>query len=622
MWHDIEAKVDLLNFSLVADVAAQLIRDSNGEPLTIGVSGGWGVGKSSLVKMVGATLQRDQDAGKRYIFLDFNAWLYQGVDDARQALLQSVSDKLLEVANERKTFVDRAIAFRKRIKWLKLARMAAPGITGLAVGATIGGPLGAVLGAIGGLVKGAGDASAAERVEAVKEAYAKLSPEFASLIQEQADDSLPQEIAGLRNAFAQLLADLDVTLVVLVDDLDRCLPATAIATLEAMRLLLHVPRTAFIIAADEQMIRGAVRVHFGDLEITDDLVTSYFDKLIQVPLRVPRLGVSETKAYLILLLSDLANRQKRLSDRAFAEAQAYVLAALRQAWSSGLNADSLKAAFGQEADKMRTEIDMAEQLAPLLVTAEQISGNPRLIKRFLNNLMIRQQVARAQGMVMGLEELVKHQLFERCASAPAFDFYAKAIGVAEDGRPGFLAVLEDAASRGEPYVPPNTSWTGPFYEQWVRLNPRLGTVDLRPLLYLSRDRSLALASYDELSPDARRVFEAALKTTQVMENLVGLVKALGDAEAERVLTRLIRKAKTEQWSAASVMRCFHCTKAFPSLGPQLASALSEIPAPHRPTAAAPLLIDEPWAAALVAEWGKDSASPPQLRNLITQKAGK
>ena len=55
MWHDIEAKIDLLNFNLVAEAAAQLVRDSEGQPLTIGISGGWGVGKSSLVKMIGAT---------------------------------------------------------------------------------------------------------------------------------------------------------------------------------------------------------------------------------------------------------------------------------------------------------------------------------------------------------------------------------------------------------------------------------------------------------------------------------------------------------------------------------------------------------------------------------------
>ncbi len=52
-------------------------------------------------------------------------------------------------------------------------------------------------------------------------------------------------------------ADIE-RLIVLVDDLDRCLPETAIETLEAIRLFVMLPRTAFVIGADEAMIRYAV----------------------------------------------------------------------------------------------------------------------------------------------------------------------------------------------------------------------------------------------------------------------------------------------------------------------------------------------------------------------------
>jgi predicted KAP-like P-loop ATPase len=75
-----------------------------------------------------------------------------------------------------------------------------------------------------------------------------------------------------------------------VDDLDRCLPQTAISTLESIRLLLFLKRSAFVVAADNEFIRGAVRVHFAGTGISDEVATNYFDKLIQVPLHVPRLG--------------------------------------------------------------------------------------------------------------------------------------------------------------------------------------------------------------------------------------------------------------------------------------------------------------------------------------------
>ena len=97
-------------------------------------------------------------AGKQYVFLEFNAWLYQGFDDARQALLQAVSDKLIAIARERETFLDKALAFRKRIRWLKIGRIAAPAVAGMAVGTAFG-PFGTLLGAVSGLLKGASDSA-------------------------------------------------------------------------------------------------------------------------------------------------------------------------------------------------------------------------------------------------------------------------------------------------------------------------------------------------------------------------------------------------------------------------------------------------------------------------------
>ncbi len=92
MWNDVEAQIDLLNFSHGAKAAAQLAQDAGGEPLTIGVSGNWGAGKSSLVKMIGAKLKASA-CDEKYIFLECNAWLCQGHDDARQALLDAVAQQ-------------------------------------------------------------------------------------------------------------------------------------------------------------------------------------------------------------------------------------------------------------------------------------------------------------------------------------------------------------------------------------------------------------------------------------------------------------------------------------------------------------------------------------------------
>ena len=88
-----------MNFGVVADACAKLLQQANGQPISIGVSGGWGVGKSSLVRMVASRLNVDADPDKNtYVVVTFNPWLYQDFEGARSALLQMVGDEVLRRA--------------------------------------------------------------------------------------------------------------------------------------------------------------------------------------------------------------------------------------------------------------------------------------------------------------------------------------------------------------------------------------------------------------------------------------------------------------------------------------------------------------------------------------------
>jgi len=617
MWHDVETTNDLLNFTVVAQTAAQLVRESAGQPLSIGVSGSWGTGKSSLIKMIGAELKEADGDDGRYVFLEFNAWLYQGYDDARMALLQSVADKLLAEAEKRKTHVDKAVEFVKRVNWLRVGKLLAPAASGALMGGALGGPVGAVIGAVGGLAK-AGSTPTPEDIKKVQDAYSELRPELTNLLKEKEAKSLPQEIQELRDRFEDLLASLEVTLVVLVDDLDRCLSDTAISTLEAMRLLLFMPRTAFIIAADEQMIRGAVRAHFGNVDLSDELVTSYFDKLIQVPLRVPRLGITEVKGYLVLLLAELAEERGDITKEERVSAEHIILEAVRQSWAGGLTRKKMDEAYGDDAGRVSLEIDLADQLAGIMVSADGIAGNPRLIKRFLNNLMIRDAVAKAQDLSIAFDQLVKVQLFERCAPPAAFEYLVKQVAEREDGRALFLGELEKALSEGDSPEMPDASWDVPFVADWLKLTPTLGEADLRPVLYLSRDRALSLARFDELSPEGRSLLEGLLEADSVMLPLVEQLRSLGEAEADLILSRVRRRARANQWERVFLVRALHVPRAFPSLGSAYVNLLNEIPAGKRPAPLIPLICNEAWAQELLSRWSSDERTPERVKNAIAK----
>ena len=615
MWHDVETTKDLLNFTIVADTAAQLVLESAGQPLSIGISGNWGTGKSSLVKMIETTLVKANANSKKYVFLEFNAWLYQGYDDARMALLQSVADKLLAEANSRKSHIDKALEFVKRVNWLRVGKLFAPTISGALLGGTLSGPVGAVIGAVAGLFK-AGSTPTADDITKATDAYETLQPELVGLLKERETKSPPQEIAELRTTFSDLLTSLDITLIVLVDDLDRCLPDTAISTLEAIRLLLFLPRTAFIIAADERMIRGAVRAHFGDSDMSDDLVTSYFDKLIQVPLKVPRLGTTEVKGYLILLFTDLSVRRGIISSETRARAETIILDAVRQSWAGGLTRKKMEEAFGDDAMKMSMEIDLSDQLASIMVSASGLAGNPRLIKRFLNNLLIRDSVAKAQGLTIAFDQLVKLQLFERSAPPAAFEYLVKQVAQQENGKADFLSVIESALAAGESFEMPDPSWNEPFVTDWLKLNPRLGGIDLRPLLYLSRDRSLSLASFDELSPDGRALLEGILEAKTLMPPLVKQLQLLGEAEASQILNRIRRRARSNQWDYTTLIQALHVPKAFPTLGPAFVNLMNEIPPAKRLAPLIPTIRTEPWAKDVLERWGSDDKSPVPVKKAI------
>ncbi|MFQ9811278.1 MAG: P-loop NTPase fold protein [Segatella copri] len=58
MWNDIETTNDYLHFSVVSGTVADLIIESGDNPISIGVSGNWGSGKSSMVKMIGKELKK------------------------------------------------------------------------------------------------------------------------------------------------------------------------------------------------------------------------------------------------------------------------------------------------------------------------------------------------------------------------------------------------------------------------------------------------------------------------------------------------------------------------------------------------------------------------------------
>ncbi|MCG5238034.1 P-loop NTPase fold protein [Xanthobacter oligotrophicus] len=614
MWADNETERDFLNFSGVADTVAEIIVQARGRPISIGVSGAWGIGKSSLIKLTQASLAkrpRVQDE-REFIFVEFNAWLYQGYDDARAALMDVIATKLQTEAEKRETAVDKVAGIMKRVRWLRGMKLVASDAAAVALGLP---PMG-LLGGIWGLGKRALDGVDQTELDEAKKKAGEAAEAAGGLLAARADTSPPREIQALRDSFEEALEELGVTLVVLIDDLDRCLPSTTISTLEAIRLFLFLKHTAFVIAADNDMIRHAVRKHFEG--VPDDLlVTNYFDKLIQVPIRVPALGTQEVRAYMMLLFVENSGLTEDVKEKI----RAGVCMQLRQTWQ-GKRVDRafVQSLHDDFPEELIGKLDTADRLAPLMTTASGIVGNPRLIKRFLNALAIRMTIAKAQGVGVDEAVLAKLLLFERLGSPNAYAELIAGASASETGKPTFLADWETKANAGVE-LKLEAPWDDPFVLEWLTLPPGLAEVDLRGALYVGREHAPLITPEDRLSSEAADLLAGLLEHPDMAAALKDRLAKVARAETTVMMDRLLDRARQEQaWGVPPILEaCLAISEADPAQGPRLAAFLRDRPPVQIEPNIVPKISDQPWAAGVFRAWEEGDVARP-VKNAIKKRS--
>lgn len=261
MWSDDAATQDYLNFRVLAKVIAGAIQKNGDRPLSIGVSGAWGVGKSTTLELLASELEQHE---QKPLVVRFHPWRHQTQDNVRAAFAECIAQTLIDNKDVPAKVAEKAKSILKRANLIRIAGYGLGGALTLATGIPVGGFFARGAEAIGGLVDG--DISKDDVEKGVNFAGAAQT-KFAELFPDDADSQSPYEnIEKICREFAATLESLDRRLIVLIDDLDRCLPNTTIEALEAMRLYFFVPRTVFVIAADEEMLRLAVRKHF---EVSD-----------------------------------------------------------------------------------------------------------------------------------------------------------------------------------------------------------------------------------------------------------------------------------------------------------------------------------------------------------------
>ena len=601
---DNETRVDLLNNEAIAATIVRLLKDRPDQPVTVGVHGDWGAGKSSVLEMIQARFEDDE----KVLCLKFNGWRFQGFEDAKIALIEGIVTGLIEERSNLTRAAESVKEVFRRIDWLKAAKKAGGLAFAVHTGIPTPGQLQAIVGTLEGFLADPETFGTKDNIQAAIDGIQGL------LKPKQGSDatSIPEEIAAFRIAFDDLLEKAEVEqLVVLIDDLDRCLPDTAIETLEAVRLFVFTSRTAFVVAADEAMIEYAVRKHFPDLPDTTGpqaYARNYLEKLIQVPFRIPALGDTETRIYVTLLLvgAELGER-----DPLFRGLITAARERLKRPWIAGaLDSATVKTALGDSARRANSGLALSDQIGPIL--AGGTKGNPRQIKRFLNTLALRQRTAEARGFGDDVKQpvLAKLMLAERFLPH-FFDQIAAEAAGAPDGRCSDLALLEIAATQegrtrgnGRPKgrANPNganrptasaksvaakgtqsaqlSGWcSSSAIKAWAKVPPVLGDEDLRPYLFVVKDRKDyfgAASVLGHLVPVVEQLLGAEFEVRGLETDLKRLALSEAAQVFEAICGRIVGDDSlgTQPPGAVGLATL---VKAHPSLQPNLVDFLADLP---------------------------------------------
>ncbi len=134
MWADNETTIDLLGFDYLVDSLEVLLTEPRLLPLTVGVLGDWGSGKTSLLQMVGERL----GASGEYVVVSFSPWRYQGYEDVKAALMDAVLVKVGErvpKTDEKKSGMLRGL--KRKAAMMMAASAAAGRVLAPAVGSVV-----------------------------------------------------------------------------------------------------------------------------------------------------------------------------------------------------------------------------------------------------------------------------------------------------------------------------------------------------------------------------------------------------------------------------------------------------------------------------------------------------
>jgi len=242
---------DKLGIKAYADALAQFMRTCD-SPLTIGIQGDWGTGKTSTLNLIVADLESGR---KKIPFVWLNTWNYAQFKQDEYLAPAIINGLLAEVRDK----------------------------FGISGGAMERGKkaISRVLKSVSGSIAVAG----------VSFDPKKLAEKEQGLADNLGYQDLAEIMRGFRKDFEEIVRNVCESqssdrIVVFIDDLDRVVPVKALELLESVKNFLDVPGCVFVLAVDYEVVQHGMAAKLGH-DFQKSSGKSFFDKIIQLPFTMP-----------------------------------------------------------------------------------------------------------------------------------------------------------------------------------------------------------------------------------------------------------------------------------------------------------------------------------------------
>ena len=467
MWTDNETNQDLLGYQVHADLLKKIILKDTMLPISIGVFGNWGSGKSSLMLLLEEGIKdwinrnkENNQLNTKILQIKFNSWQFESYDSTKLTMIESILEALSKDIKSRMDIFEKADDLIARISLMESGVF--------------------ILKKIANILP--------ENIKNFLPNKAELDKicgkdKYNNLIDSISKGNTSKFIEEFRDMFETLVLDANYkAVIVYIDDLDRCDPKRIIDCLEAVKLFVNVKRTAFVIVPDERIIEYAIKLHYPIEQKKEEIsspFSDYLEKLIQLPYKIPRLSDNEQETYITLLLC-----REFLNDISFNSLHEKYINFRNSDKHSKYNIDDIKQALPE------INLSSVEYMLPVVPLMKKfLNGNPRQLKRFMNTLDVRLQLADVAGFSdIRPDVLVKLMVLEyNILYASRFeDIYKRQ----REGK-GYVdfSQLKEQAQVEKKFEDSQwgSSWDSDYLRRWATSEPMLDNVNLQNYFWVARD---------------------------------------------------------------------------------------------------------------------------------------